>query len=121
MTREHDEEREHRIHYEIIVDAYDEYEQAMGWYIHMNDNLAFPMEAKAQLRLRGGKIEEKTVKIVEVDPKSETSLTLRLGITEGKSDRAQYISPEDIVSINTSEENLEILNDWLYWNGHPLL
>ena len=68
-------------------------------------NLAFQIKAKVKLRLRGGKTEEKTVKIVEVDPKSETSLTLRLGITEGKSDRVQYISPEDIVSINTSEEN----------------
>jgi hypothetical protein len=73
------------------------------------------------LRLRGGKIEEKAVKIVEIDPESETSLTLRLGITEGKSDRVQYISPEDIVSIQTTEENLEVLNDWLYWSGHPLL
>jgi hypothetical protein len=59
----------------------------------MEENLAFPMKVKAQLRLRGGKTEEKAVKIVEIDPKSETSLTLRLGITEGKSDRVQYISP----------------------------
>lgn len=87
----------------------------------MEENLAFPIKAKVKLRLRGGKTEEKAVKIVEIDPKSETSLTLRLGMTEGKSDRVQYISPEDIVSINTSEENLEILNDWLYWSGHPLL
>ncbi len=71
--------------------------------------------------MRGGKIEEKAVKIVEVDPKSETSLTLRSGMTEGKSDRVQYISPEDIVSIQTTEGNLEILNDWLYWSGHALL
>ena len=93
----------------------------MGWYIYMNDNLAFPMQAKVKLRLLGGKTEEKTVKIVEVDPKSETSLTLRLGITEGKSERVQYISPCDIARIQTTEENLEVLNDWLYWSGHPLL
>ena len=59
MAKDHDEEREHRIHYEIIVDAYDEYEQAMSWYIHTNDNLEFPMQAKVKLRLRGGKTEEK--------------------------------------------------------------
>ena len=121
MAREKNAERDHRIHDEIIVDAYGEEEQAMSWYYYMEENLDFPMQAKIKLRLRGGKTEEKTVKIVEVDPKSETSLTLRLGITEGKSDRVQYISPFDIVSINTSDENLEILNDWLYWHGHPLL
>jgi hypothetical protein len=87
----------------------------------MAENLAFQMKAKVNLRLRGGKTEEKAVKIVEMGHESETSLTLRLGITEGKSDRVQYISPEDIVSIQTTEENLEILNDWLYWHNHPLL
>jgi Calcium binding len=121
MAREHDEEREHRIHYEIIVDAYDEYEQAMSWYYCMEEKLEFPMKAKVKLHLKGGKIEEKAVQIVEIDPKSETSLTLRLGITEGKSDRVQYISPEDIVSIKASDDSLEIINDWLYWHGHPLL
>jgi hypothetical protein len=121
MTRQKDEERDHRIHDEIIVDAYGEEEQAMSWYYYMEENLAFPMKAKVKLRFRGGKTEEKAVKIVEIDPESETSLTLRLGITEGKSDRVQYISPEDIVSIQTTEGNSEILNDWLYWNRHPLL
>jgi Calcium binding len=87
----------------------------------MEENLVFPIKAKVKLRLRGGKTEEKAVKIVEIDPESETSLTLRLCMTEGKSDRVQYISPEDIVSIQTTEENLEILNDWLYWHGHPML
>jgi Calcium binding len=121
MTRDHDKEREHRIRNEAIPDAHGEEEVAMSWYYYMVENLAFPIKAKVKLRLRGGKTEEKTVKIVEVDPESETSLTLRLGMTEGKSDRVQYISPEDIVSIQTTAENLEILNDWLYWNGHPLL
>jgi Calcium binding len=121
MARQKDEEREHRIRNEAIPDAHGEEEVEMSWYYYMEENLAFPMKAKVKLRLRGGKKEEKAVKIVEIDPESETSLTLRLGMTEGKSDRVQYISPEDIVSIQTTEENLEILNDWLYWHEHPLL
>jgi Calcium binding len=121
MPKEKDEAREHRIHDEIIVDAYGEYEQSMSWYYHMEENLAFPIKAKVKLRLRGDKTEEKAVKIVEIDSKSETSLTLRLGITEGKSDRVQYICPDEIININTTEENLEVLNDWLYWHGHTLL
>jgi Calcium binding len=121
MARQKDEEREHRIRNEAIPDAHGDEEVAMSWYYHMEENLAFPIKAKVKLRLQGGKTEEKAVKIVEIDPKSETSLTLRLGITEGKSDRVQYISPDEIISINTTEENLEVLNDWLYWHGHPLL
>ena len=121
MARQKDKEREDRIRDEAIPDAHGEIEEAMSWYYYIEENLAFPMQAKVKLRLRGGKTEEKAVKIVEVDSKSEESLILRLGITEGRSDRVQYISPEDIVRINTSDENLEILNDWLYWHGHPLL
>jgi hypothetical protein len=117
MATEHDEKREHRIRNEAIPDAFGEEEVAMSWYYYMAENLEFPIKAKVKLRSRGGKTEEKAVKIVEIDPKSETSLTLRLGITEVKSDRVQYISPEEIVRINTSDENLEVLNDWLYGHG----
>jgi hypothetical protein len=52
------------------------------------------------------------VEIVEVKPDNEDK-SMQLGIVEGKSERVQYISPEAIVSIKTTEENLEILNDWL--------
>lgn len=115
MPKIKDEEREHRIIYEVIVDAYDDEEQAMGWYYYMAENLVFPIKAKANLPLRGGKIEQKAVEIVEIDPKGRA---IRLGITEGTSQRVQYISPEMLESIDTSDENLEILNDWLYWHDH---
>ncbi|MDZ7879496.1 MAG: calcium-binding protein [Saprospiraceae bacterium] len=121
MARIKDEEREHRIHYEIIVDAYDEYEQAMGWYYHFAEKLKFPIKAVINLPLRGGKTEKKTVEIVEVDPKSETNLNLRLGIVEGTSKRVQYISPEQIESVQTTDENVDVLNDWLYWHDYKLL
>lgn len=121
MAKQHEDERDHRIHYEIIVDAYDDQEVAMSWYYYMEEKLEFPIMAKVKLPVKGGKTEEKSVKIVEIDPKSETSLTLRLGIAESGGDRVQYISPDDIISAETSAENLEVLNDWLYWSGHPLL
>ena len=30
---------------EIVVDAYDSEEQAMGWYSYLEDNLQFPFQA----------------------------------------------------------------------------
>ncbi len=41
----HDPEREERIAMEIIVDTYDEIEQAMGWYHYLDDRLQFPFPA----------------------------------------------------------------------------
>lgn len=40
-----DPEREHRIMMEIVVDAYDEQERAMGWYYYLQDQLQFPFTA----------------------------------------------------------------------------
>ena len=38
--------RERRITYEIVVDAHDSEERAMGWYNYMDDKLDFPFHAK---------------------------------------------------------------------------
>lgn len=45
-----DEEREHRITMEIIVDAYGPDEQAMGWYCYLEDQLRFPFAATCVAR-----------------------------------------------------------------------
>jgi hypothetical protein len=115
-----DEAREHRIDYEVIVDCYDDYEVNMGWYCYFEEGLKFPFDATVQLALRGGKTEEKAVKIVELKSGNEDR-PLKLGIVEGTSERVQYISPEAIISVKTTDENLEVLNDWLYWRDFPLL
>jgi hypothetical protein len=37
--------REHRIEQEIVVDAYNEEERALGWYCYLNEKLAFPYKS----------------------------------------------------------------------------
>lgn len=121
MPLTHDPDREHRIKYEVIVDCYDEDEVLMSWYYYFADSLTFPIEATVRLPLRGGKTEEKKVQIMEVDPRSETGKSLRLGIVESGGERVSFISPDDIVRMKTTPENLEIINDWLYWHDKDLL
>ena len=113
--------RHHRILYEVIVDCYDEEEQLMGWYYYMTDNLKFPINVTVRFRLKGGTTEIKPAQIVDIDPKSERGSAIRLGIAELGSARVQYISPEELTSADTTPENLEILNDWLYWHNFELL
>jgi hypothetical protein len=55
--RERDENREHRIEMEIIVDAYDEEEQAMGWYYYLDNTLNVPFKAKWLTKGRPSKSE----------------------------------------------------------------
>jgi hypothetical protein len=49
-ARAKDEEREERIHMEIIVDAYGPEEQAAGWYNYLSDTLQFPFSARCVAR-----------------------------------------------------------------------
>lgn len=121
MPKVHDEEREDRIIMEVIVDCYDDEEELMGWFYYLHDGLNFPIDAVANLPLRGGQSEQKKVQIVEVDPKAEEGKSMKLGVTEEGSNRVSYISPEHLVSIDTSEENRQIINDWLYWHDYDLL
>ena len=44
--RKEDPAREKRISMEIVVDAYDAWEQALGWYYYLQDTLRFPFPAK---------------------------------------------------------------------------
>ncbi len=37
-------EREHRIEMEVVVDAYNEEERAMGWYCYLEEQLTFPFK-----------------------------------------------------------------------------
>lgn len=42
--------RENRIVKEIVVDAYDPWERAMGWYYYLQNNLDFPFRAECVSR-----------------------------------------------------------------------
>ncbi len=45
-TPKKDKSREDRITLEVVVDAYDENERALGRYYYLEDKLAFPFKAK---------------------------------------------------------------------------
>jgi hypothetical protein len=45
MTRANDEIREQRIAMEVVVDAYDSGERAMGWYYYLDGKMRVPFKA----------------------------------------------------------------------------
>ncbi len=40
--------RERRIDTEVVVDAYNESERAMGWYCYLEERLSFPFKARCK-------------------------------------------------------------------------
>jgi hypothetical protein len=45
-SKRKDQDRETRIENEIVVDAYDAVERAMGWYYYLEEKLQFPFTAR---------------------------------------------------------------------------
>jgi hypothetical protein len=121
MSKIHDEERENRIKDQVIVDCHHESEEMTGWYYYMQDALSFPMKGLANIPTTSGKTAQKKVKIVKIDPDSESGRPLRIGVMENGGRVISYISPEYLIRIEESPENMDIINDWLYWHDFELL
>lgn len=47
-----DKEREHRIDMEVVVDAYDSEERAMGWYYYVSDECDFPFTPGSGFKMK---------------------------------------------------------------------
>jgi hypothetical protein len=52
-----DDGREHPIDMEGVVDAYDKEERAMGWYDSLEDQLAFPFQARCIAKRRSSPLQ----------------------------------------------------------------
>ena len=109
-----DPEREERITMEIIVDAYDESERAMGWYYYLQDKLRFPFTAKciakraiSPLRVKDG------VEVIDMAPEEECEHEMFVIIRwerEGLGVPLSQLKP-----FAADEETVQAIEDWHYW------
>ena len=109
-----DKQREKRIDMEIVVDAYNEVERAMGWYYYLQDGLKFPFKARCIQKRSTSPL--KTGDIVEV-------------IGMGKEDDCMYDMyvkiklDNDVLSVPLSQlegikpnkKSKQVMEDWQYW------
>ncbi|HEY3378065.1 MAG TPA: calcium-binding protein [Armatimonadota bacterium] len=114
MTRiEKDEAREARLHNEIIVDAYGEEEQAMGWYNYLDECLHTPfrarcMEEHAISPLRKG--EEVTV--AGLAPEDDCLHAMLVMIHW--QDRTLGVPLAQLEGIDVDDDTAEAIADWHY-------
>lgn len=113
-----DEEMQEKIDYEIIVDAYDEYEQSMGWFYFFEETLEFPFMATAQLKKRDGTMESKRVKLVGLASKEEDFMNSDFNL---EMEQGQYLRPvaySALSDVKASDETLEAFQIWdFHWRG----
>lgn len=112
LTR--NEEREERIHMEIIVDAYGPEEQAMGWYYYLEDQMSFPFQARCILERATSPLEvEDEVDVVGMAPQDECEHEMFVLIRHGR--RSLAVPLAQIEGLGMDEQTSQAIEDWHYW------
>lgn len=112
---ERDESREHRIDMEIIVDAYNAEEQAMGWYYHLDNQLNFPFKAKWMTRGRTSKGEGVEVLKMSSEEDCQKEMFVEVLYKEGTVEDVFSVPLSDIEPIEADDETQQAIADWHYW------
>jgi len=109
-----DEIREERIDMEVVVDAYDSGERAMGWYYYLEDKISFPFTASC-------------IAVNKRTPLSLGEQTEVLGMTGENycerdmlvdiswNEKTLAIPLSQIKPLDADNETVEAVEDWHYW------
>src|SRR4051794_33626862 len=110
-----DEEREDRIAMEIVVDAYNESERAMGWYYYLDNQLRFPFKATCIARRATSPLRLKDkVEVVGMPGEEECEREMFVTIRWEEGDLAVPLSQLRPVP-STDEQTKQAVEDWHYW------
>ena len=110
-----DQEREERIVMEIVVDAYDPEERAMGWYYYLQGQLQFPFLTHCVARraispLRIGD----EVEVVDMAPEEECKHEMFVLMPWERGTLAVPLSQLKVAD-HVDEETQQAVEDWRYW------
>lgn len=111
-----DEVRENRIRMEIVVDAYNRDERAIGWYTYLEDTLHFPFEARC--------VQEREVSPLEggeevhvVGMSSVEASQNEMFVTVEWMDRELGVPLAQVEPLAVDSETAEAIADWHYWDA----
>jgi Calcium binding len=111
-----DKEREQRIEMEIVVDAHDADERAMGWYYYLEDRLQFPFTANCIAKRAISPLRVKDeVEVIDMPDEDECShemfVTIRWERKDGLAVPLSQLKPTS----DTDEQTTQAVEDWHYW------
>ena len=114
MSPEKNEEREHRIRDEIVVDAYDAEEQALSWYYSLQDRIWFPFRARCISERSISPLQEGEEVTVVGMPSEEDCMVEMFVMVEWK-DRTFGVPLAQLEPVDVDEQTEQIIADWHYW------
>ena len=109
-----DKAREDHIMMEIVVDAYDENERALGWYYYLEDKLAFPFKAKCVAPREISPLKRgEEVDVVGMPSQDECEREIFVTIEWEK--RTFAVPLSQLKGVHVDKETQEAIADWHYW------
>ena len=109
-----DEEREERIHMEIVVDAYGHEEQMLGWHAYLSNTLQFPFSARCVKRRVVSPLEVgDKVEVVDLAPDEECMHEMFVMIR--RSTRPLAVPLMQLEGVRIDKETKQAIEDWHYW------
>ena len=106
--------REERITMEIVVDAYNEVERAMGWYCYLDDNLKFPFRARCTVERKISPLKKgEAVEVIGMAPADDCMRTMLVLIRFA--DRVLGVPLDQLEAVTGGEATHEAVADWCYW------
>lgn len=111
-----DKAREYRIEMEVVVDAYNDSERAMGWYCYLEDKIKPPFNAKCTQKraispLKIGQV----VLVLGMAPDDECEAEMFVMIEYNEDELAVPLAQLDASS--PDQQTQEAIADWHYWLG----
>jgi hypothetical protein len=107
-------ERENRITFDIVVDAYDEIERAMGWYCYLQDKLQMPFKARCKSVRATSPLEVgKETEVVDMADEDDCMSEIFVVVKHGKSKLSVPLA--QIECITADGDTLQAVADWHYW------
>jgi hypothetical protein len=110
-----DPERERRIRDEIVVDAHDAEERALGWYYYLEDRLQFPFTATCIAKRAISPLQVgDEVEVLRMPGEDECRHEMFVTIRWEKEGLAVPLSQLEAGG-DTDEETIQAVEDWHYW------
>jgi hypothetical protein len=109
-----DEARKERIESEIVVDANNEEERAMGWFNYLDEKLKVPFLAKCVEKRAISPLEVgEEIEVIEMGPENECAR--EMFVTIRWNDRELAVPLAQLAVVKANEPTSEAVGDWHYW------
>lgn len=109
--------REQRILMEIVVDAYDADERAMGWYCYLEDKLRFPFGARCMAKRAISPLRVKDeVEVIGMPPEEECCREMFVTIRWDNDDEGLAVPLSQLeIAGDADRQTCQAVEDWHYW------